>query len=106
MIRFIAANGLAVCSTTTIVKRLESIRPNICTIRQFENEIVVVVMDSGGDSFAYLKRLGSEVSPGVRILDNVGMKGSALAVATSTNVNLPNVGKLQRLWRVHGTFRL
>jgi len=35
MIRFIAANGLVVCSISTIVKRLESTRSNSCTKRVF-----------------------------------------------------------------------
>jgi SOS-response transcriptional repressor LexA len=74
-------------------------------IAHLEDGIVVAVMGSEGDSFAYLKRLGSEVSPGIRIFENVGMKGNALAVATNAQASAPNIQKLQKLWRVHGTFR-
>lgn len=74
-------------------------------IARLEDRIVVAVLGSEGDSFAYLKRLGSEASPGIRILENVGMKGSALAIATSVDAGLAGIGTLQRLWRVHGTFR-
>jgi len=74
-------------------------------IARLEDRIVVAVLGSEGDSFAYLKRLGGEVLPGMRILENVGMKGSALAVATSADAGSPGIGTLQRLWRVHGMFR-
>ena len=57
------------------------------------------------ESFAYLKRLGGEVSPGVRILENVGMKGSALAISVSTESAAGDIPILQALWRVHGTLR-
>jgi hypothetical protein len=33
MIRFIAANALAVCSISTVVRRLETIRSIYCTMR-------------------------------------------------------------------------
>lgn len=86
-----------------VLEAVENLNDN--EIAQLEDRIVVAILGSEGDSFAYLKRLGAEVSPGMRILENVGMKGSALAVATSTDTGSPGIGTLQRLWRVHGTFR-
>ena len=87
-----------------VLEAVES--PTEDEIARLEDRIVVAVLGSEGESFAYLKRLGSQVSPGVRILENVGMKGRALAVATSALENLPGIGTLQKLWRVHGMFRL
>ncbi|WP_419906475.1 hypothetical protein [Hoeflea sp.] len=74
-------------------------------IARLEDRIVVAALGNEGDSFAYLKRLGGEVSPGVRILENVGTKGSALAVVTSADTGSLGIGALQRLSRVHGMFR-
>ncbi|MEM7169970.1 MAG: hypothetical protein AAF530_07350 [Pseudomonadota bacterium] len=74
-------------------------------ISRLEDRIVVAVLGSEGNSFAYLKRLGGKVSPGTRILENVGLKGSAIAISTNADTGSPGIGKLQRLWRVHGMFR-
>lgn len=75
-------------------------------IVRLEDRIVVATTDGTTDSFAYLKRLGGEVSPGVRILENVGMKGSALAISMGSRFTADDVPILQALWRVHGTLRL
>lgn len=75
-------------------------------IAQHEDRIVVAILDRAGESFAYLKRLGAEVSPGMRILENAGMKGSALLIATNDGISSAKIGTLQRLWRVHGTIRI
>lgn len=73
---------------------------------RLEDRIVVATTVGTTDGFAYLKRLGVEVSPGVRILENVGMKGSALAISMSTEFVAGDIPVLQGLWRVHGTLRL
>lgn len=88
---------------TAVLEAVENLNEN--DIARLEDRIVVAVLDSEGDSFAYLKRLGGEVSPGIRILENVGLKGSALAVATSADAGSSGIGTLEKLWRVHGTFR-
>jgi hypothetical protein len=75
-------------------------------IAVLEDRIVVVTTGGTTDSFAYLKRLGEEVSPGVRILENVGMKGSALAMSMGTEFAAGDMPVLERLWRVHGALRL
>lgn len=75
-------------------------------IARLEDRIVVATTGGTADSFAYLKRLGGEVSPGVRILENVGMKGNALAISLSEGFAAGDIPVLQALWRVHGALRL
>lgn len=72
-------------------------------IARLEDRIVVATTGATTDSFAYLKRLGGEVSPGLRIFENVGIKGSALAISMSTESAAGDIQVLQKLWRVHGT---
>jgi hypothetical protein len=75
-------------------------------IGRLEDRIVVATTGGTTDNFAYLKRLGGEVSPGVRILENVGIKGSAVAISEGTESGSGGIPVLQALWRVHGTLRL
>lgn len=75
-------------------------------IRRLEDRIVVVTTGTASDSFAYLKRLGVELSAGVRVLENVGIKGNALAIAMNAEVAAGDIPVLEALWRVHGTLRL
>jgi hypothetical protein len=70
---------------------------------RLEDRIVVATTRGATDSFAYLKRLGGEISPGVRILENVGMKGSSLAISMNSELAVDRIAVLQALWRVHGT---
>ena len=72
---------------------------------RLEDRIVVALAGNGGDSFAYLKRLGGQPATGIRILENVGWKGSALTVATGVHTTSSSIPPLQSLWRVHGTLR-
>ena len=74
-------------------------------IALLEDTLVVTVLGSGSDRFAFLKRLGALAAPGVRILENIGLKGNALSVALSDEAMSSNVPPLQMLWRVHGTLR-
>jgi hypothetical protein len=78
---------------------------NRCEVSRLEDQIVVAVADSAGENLAYLKRLGGEISPGIRILENVGMGGGALAVAMTADAGSDGISTLQMLWRVQGTFR-
>jgi hypothetical protein len=75
-------------------------------IVRLEDRIVVATTGGATDSFGYLKRLGAEIFPGVRILENVGMKGSALAISLGSEIGHGDIPVLQALWRVHGTLRL
>ena len=85
---------------------MEAVRnPDAAEIGRLEDRIVVAVTNDGSEGFAYLKRLGREVARGIRILENVGLKGSALAVATSAESSSSDIQPLHRLWRVHGTLR-
>lgn len=74
-------------------------------LTHLEDRIVVVVAGNGSESFSYLKRIGGQVTPGIRILENVGLKGSALPIAMSEDTAPADVLFLQKLWRVHGTLR-
>ena len=74
-------------------------------IERLEDRIVVALTGSGSESFAYLKRLGGQAGKGIRILENVGWKGSALTVATGEDAASSGIPPLQMLWRVHGTLR-
>ena len=74
-------------------------------ISRLDDRIVVALTGNGGESFAYLKRLGGQMATGFRILENVGVKGSALAVALGEEVASSGAPVLQNLWRVHGTIR-
>ena len=74
-------------------------------IDRLEDRIVVALTGNGGDSFSYLKRLGGQTTTGVRILENVGWKGSALTVAKDERAAASGIPPLQMLWRVHGTLR-
>ena len=74
-------------------------------IGRLEDRIVVAATGSGSESYAYLKRLGGQAATGIRILENVGWKGSALTVATGEDAVLSGIPPLQMLWRVHGTLR-
>lgn len=85
---------------------LEAVKsPSAQEIARLEDRIVVATTDSTTDTFAYLKRLSGEISPGVRILENVGIKGSALAICMRAEVTASGIPRLQALWRVHGTLR-
>ena len=74
-------------------------------IDRLEDRIVVAVTGSGSEGYAYLKRLGGQAATGIRILENVGWKGSALTVATGEDAASWGIPPLQMLWRVHGTLR-
>jgi hypothetical protein len=84
---------------------LEPVSMDIVEIARLEDRIVVATVGGSGESFAYLKRLGKETSPGIRILENVGIKGRALAVCTTAEHASADMDVLQALWRVHGTVR-
>jgi AAA domain len=86
---------------------LEAVK-NLTTdeIARLEDRIVVATTGGTTDSFAYLKRLGGQVSSGVRILENVGIKGAALAISMGTEATAGDIPVLEALWRVHGTLRL
>jgi hypothetical protein len=85
---------------------LEAMSMDLAEMVRLEDRIVVAEVGSAGERFGYLKRLGARTLPGVRILENVGLKGRALAVAVDPKQASADVPVLQRLWRVHGTVRL
>lgn len=72
-----------------------------------EGRIVAVAGTNGGESFGYLKRLGEEVGEGVRVFENIGLNGRAVAIALNPRAarQAPDLLTLERLWRVHGVLR-
>ena len=72
---------------------------------RLEDSLVVATAGTGSEVFAYLKRLGGYAAPGVRILENIGLKGNAVSVVVSDEGMSSGVAPLQMLWRVHGTIR-
>ena len=74
-------------------------------LARLEDSLVVAAAGTGSEVFTYLKRLGGHAAPGVRILENVGLKGSAVSVAISDEGLSAHVAPLQMLWRVYGTIR-
>jgi len=52
---------------------MESVaNPDADALARLEDRIVVAVTESGSETFGYLKRLGAQTAPGIRILENVG----------------------------------
>ena len=74
-------------------------------VERLEDRIVVALTGNGSESFAYLKRLGGQATTGIRILENVGWKGSALTVATGEPAASSGVPPLQMLWASSRTLR-
>ena len=76
-------------------------------LERLEDRIVAVVASSGSDSFGFLKRMGSALQPGVRILEKIGLTGSSVCVKVGAGEETEDSGilKLDRLWRVHGVIR-
>lgn len=76
------------------------------TMENLEGRIVAVTARNGGESFGYLKRLGQEIADGIRIYENIGLNGQAVCVAEGESACAERLPRLERLWRVHGFFRL
>ncbi|WP_366555208.1 AAA family ATPase [Aquibaculum sediminis] len=70
-----------------------------------EGRIVAFSAGSGGESFGYLKRLGQQFMPGMRVFENIGLNGQALCV-TYGECAAAGDHVLERLWRVHGVLRI
>ena len=80
-------------------------RLDAAEVTRLEDSLVVATAGIGSEVFAYLKRLGGYAAPGVRILENVGLKGRAVSVAINDEGLSAHVTPLHMLWRVHGTIR-
>lgn len=77
-------------------------------LEALEGRIVAVVARTTSEGFGFLKRMGPEVAPKVRILENVGLNGNAICVGINADPRLmpARALDLDRLWRVHGVLRL
>ena len=76
------------------------------TMENLEGRIVAVTAGNGGECFGYLKRLGQQIGDGIRIYENIGLNGEAVCVAERESAGAESLPRLERLWRVHGFFRL
>ena len=72
-----------------------------------EGRIVAVLAASAAERFGFLKRMGQEVEPGLRILENIGLEGRSVCIATDADSQRsgPESLTLERLWRVHVVLR-
>ena len=77
-------------------------------LEALEGRIVAVVAGTSGEGFGFLKRIGPEVAPKVRILENIGPNGNANCIGINADPLLmpAQALDLDRLWRVHGVLRL
>ncbi|MDE0365626.1 MAG: hypothetical protein OXP09_08625 [Gammaproteobacteria bacterium] len=78
---------------------------DMAAVEHLEDSLVVAEVGTESEVFAYLKRLGGYAGPGIRILENIGLKGSALSVAISDEGLSTDVAAIRKLFRVHGTIR-
>jgi SOS-response transcriptional repressor LexA len=73
-----------------------------------EGRIVAALATGAGETFGFLKRMGQEAEPGLRIFENIGLNGTSVCIATYSNGKNSNAESLmlEGLWRVHGVLRL
>jgi hypothetical protein len=86
-----------------LIERVEDIPLDV-----LEGRIVAALAASAGERFGFLKRMGQEVEPGLRIFENIGLEGRSVCIATGTEspTSGPESLTLERLWRVYGVLRL
>lgn len=74
-------------------------------LQMMKGEMVAILAELG-ETFAYLKRVGDEVMPGIRLFENIGVNGNSLPVRVlgsfESEYDLP---RLQKIWLVHGVLR-
>lgn len=73
-------------------------------ISTLEGWIVAVEVAGDSGSFGFLKRIGNEVSPSLRIFESIGLNGNSLCIATGAGPTHAAL-RLQKLWRVQGVLR-
>lgn len=88
---------------TVLLESVDDLSPT--KLAALEGRIVAATARTGGESFGYLKRLGQEFTPGVRIFENIGSNGQAVCISVSSDDARCEL-TLERLWRVHGVIRL
>jgi hypothetical protein len=86
-----------------LIERIEDV-----ALDTLEGRIVAVLAANAGERFGFLKRVGQEVEPGLRIFENIGLEGRSVCIATNAEARTlgPESLILERLWRVHGVLRL
>ena len=89
---------------TVLLEEISDLLPG--SLSALEGRIVAALGTDSGESFGYLKRLGQEPGPGLRLLENIGLTGSAVCMWTSSDgAASPGHLSLEKLWRVHGILR-
>ena len=85
-----------------LIERVEDIALDV-----LEGRIVAALAASAGERFGFLKRMGQEVEPGLRIFENIGLEGRSVCIATKaeSRTSGPESLTLETLWRVHGVLR-
>ena len=73
-------------------------------ISTLEGWIVAVEVAGDSGSFGFLKRIGNEVSPSLRIFESIGLNGNSLCIATGAGPTHAAL-RLQKLARVQGVLR-
>lgn len=89
---------------TVLLEEVADISPT--KLNSLYGKIVAITSSQGSESFGYLKRIGSDLRDGRYIFENVGSNGSTIYVATQQYKGNGNTLLLEKLWQVHGFFRL
>jgi SOS-response transcriptional repressor LexA len=88
-----------------LLERMEDVTTG--ALERLEDRIVAVVVSGGGESFGFLKRMGSALDTSFRILEKIGLIGSSVCVRVGAGEEgqISGTLSLDRLWRVHGVIR-
>lgn len=90
---------------TVLLEQIADVTTEV--LQRLEGRIVAVVASREGEWFGFLKRMGPEIQPGIRILEKIGLGGSSIRIVVSGDGR--NQGfeafVLERIWRVHGVIR-
>ncbi len=86
-----------------LMERVDGLRREQITL--LEGWIVAVAAAGAGGSFGFLKRMGQEVAPGLRIFENIGLNGSSVCIGMSDDTKNAEL-QAGALWRVQGVLRL
>ena len=89
---------------TVLLEEVKEVSPT--KLNSLYGKMVAIITSQGFDSFGYLKRMGKDLGDGRYIFEKVGTVGSTICVATQQYKGNGNVLLLERLWQVHGFFRL
>lgn len=105
--RIIEDSGYPVIRSGDLALLEEIGKPENAALDGMKGDMVAFVASRHGEQFAYLKRVGAVIHDGLRIFENVGTFGDALAVdCAASSVDSAERLTLQCMWRVHGVIRV